>query len=861
MKKKLLTRLMMLWTFCMSIAFVQAQTDVTNLYLTNAGFDEEPVTFLKDTDSKNPNAVRIGETGWVYTIAGWTNESIIGNNAVQIASAEYGVTSASGEGLNGTTPPTADKNGGVTGASLHMSAGWGDDAIITQAVNLAEGRYELSYEVYNGNSSNNAIAVNFCGYTGSSTTYGSLSSVTYQTWTSETVSFTVTQNNEEGKISLGFTTSTGSSGAGAKLYIDNVKLLYYGIDKTELESKIAEATTLYGDGSGNAAANLQIAFDAAQAVADNESATVANVSEATQNLQQAIYDYKRANDSNLMSGWDAYGATNKSPYDMGWRTTDTNTLTWASSATINNNWYQYRDNLTYRADDGGGAVGRVFIHPKNTNIFSYPVVLEAGKLYEFSCRSAKMSGADSPRSSTFAINTAADGTGTVLGSDNAGAAKWDKFSTHSFSFISPAAGTYYLTWQTGTDDGDRSLAWDFSLTEIPQPTVIISENAFSFHADKLSNTFTVYGVNLNADITLSAPAGITLSAETIPVVSGIAAQTEIILTWDGTEDTSGTISILSGTDISETITFATYKPTIANWAGRGVTGEKSQPNHVGWSNDLADWWQVANSNVAGVRFRDNIAPVSNGRYLMIRGDEGTKGSTFFYPLALEGGKRYKFTMDYFNGNYSGSDALLVGIYTAPNTTDVAGNKNFAIAAVNTIVSDELNFGIETTGIYYLGFACPDGWVGITNLQLTESLESFTVTFNSNGGSDVPAQNLLSGEKATQPADPVKEGFEFGGWYSDEDVTTLYDFDTPVTANITIYAKWSNSTLVNEAVERNFRVLSAPNGLNIVSAESLTLRVLSITGQLVKAVEAPAGTTFVQLPAGMYIINNVKALVK
>lgn len=66
----------------------------------------------------------------------------------------------------------------------------------------------------------------------------------------------------------------------------------------------------------------------------------------------------------------------------------------------------------------------------------------------------------------------------------------------------------------------------------------------------------------------------------------------------------------------------------------------------------------------------------------------------------------------------------------------------------------------------------------------------TVTFNMNGiGTAVSPQTFASGEKATMPANPSVEGCEFAGWYTDSDLTTEFDFNTSVTSNITLYAKW------------------------------------------------------------------------
>lgn len=64
---------------------------------------------------------------------------------------------------------------------------------------------------------------------------------------------------------------------------------------------------------------------------------------------------------------------------------------------------------------------------------------------------------------------------------------------------------------------------------------------------------------------------------------------------------------------------------------------------------------------------------------------------------------------------------------------------------------------------------------------------YTVTFNSNGGSDVPGQ-IRANAAATAPA-VSRAGYTLVGWYTDEACTAAYDFTQPVTDSVTLYAKW------------------------------------------------------------------------
>jgi len=71
-------------------------------------------------------------------------------------------------------------------------------------------------------------------------------------------------------------------------------------------------------------------------------------------------------------------------------------------------------------------------------------------------------------------------------------------------------------------------------------------------------------------------------------------------------------------------------------------------------------------------------------------------------------------------------------------------------------------------------------------------ETFTVIFNSNGGSEVTAQTVKANGKATEPVPvPALEGYFFAGWYTDNQTfSNLWNFaENVVTSDITLYAKW------------------------------------------------------------------------
>lgn len=65
----------------------------------------------------------------------------------------------------------------------------------------------------------------------------------------------------------------------------------------------------------------------------------------------------------------------------------------------------------------------------------------------------------------------------------------------------------------------------------------------------------------------------------------------------------------------------------------------------------------------------------------------------------------------------------------------------------------------------------------------------TVTFDSDGGSAVSPQEITKGGKVNKPEDPTKKNHTFAGWF-EEGATTEFDFDTAITADITLKAHWT-----------------------------------------------------------------------
>ncbi len=86
---------------------------------------------------------------------------------------------------------------------------------------------------------------------------------------------------------------------------------------------------------------------------------------------------------------------------------------------------------------------------------------------------------------------------------------------------------------------------------------------------------------------------------------------------------------------------------------------------------------------------------------------------------------------------------------------------------------------------------------------TTSVPPHTITYESNGGTEVTAQRVYDKSIATAPAVPTKEGYRFYGWFTDAELQHVFAFDTTlVTGDITLYAKWHKELVADYSIFKN-----------------------------------------------------------
>ena len=98
--------------------------------------------------------------------------------------------------------------------------------------------------------------------------------------------------------------------------------------------------------------------------------------------------------------------------------------------------------------------------------------------------------------------------------------------------------------------------------------------------------------------------------------------------------------------------------------------------------------------------------------------------------------------------------------------------------------------------------------GDMTLYAKWEINKYTVTFNTNGGTVIASQKVDYLGVVSEPSIPVYQGKVFEGWYIDANLTTPYDFQSQVSEDITLYAKWRDATKYDELISDKENVIIA-----------------------------------------------------
>lgn len=137
------------------------------------------------------------------------------------------------------------------------------------------------------------------------------------------------------------------------------------------------------------------------------------------------------------------------------------------------------------------------------------------------------------------------------------------------------------------------------------------------------------------------------------------------------------------------------------------------------------------------------------------------------------------------------------------------------------------------------------YAGWNEIKIIEPMPVFIVNFISNGGQEIKSQEILVNKQVEKPKDPVKEGYKFLGWYTDEALTNAYDFNLPVSSSFVLYAKWEKMVT---------GVIDKPIVNDNVESKNITTKTLPKTGESESLIYMYIGLS---LLVGVYVCGKMK----
>lgn len=225
----------------------------------------------------------------------------------------------------------------------------------------------------------------------------------------------------------------------------------------------------------------------------------------------------------------------------------------------------------------------------------------------------------------------------------------------------------------------------------------------------------------------------------------------------------------------------------------------------GYYVDYRESYTFVDAEDNGVFVSNNKGKNSSGAYMdVFFTDSGT--FTFTYTVSTESG------WDKFNV-YAKSD----GVAYRQILTNVSGEVT-ATKTINVSAGDYIYFIYNKDS----GGSAGNDTVTLSNLTFVtdEFYTKSVLSFNTVGGNEIADFEVYNNAKIVAPQAPVKDGYFFDGWYTDGEYTEVFDFETGINGNTTIYAKYTQGvtlefantgdTAVEKVVVRPNTAITAPD---------------------------------------------------
>ncbi len=187
---------------------------------------------------------------------------------------------------------------------------------------------------------------------------------------------------------------------------------------------------------------------------------------------------------------------------------------------------------------------------------------------------------------------------------------------------------------------------------------------------------------------------------------------------------------------------------------------------------------------------------TDGSYVLVVTDSAGNSTTITFIINKPAPNRYSVKYE-GNGATGGQEPVDSQSYENGHTVTVSDNSGNLVRTGFTF--DGWNTSADGSGVSYLANHTFNINASDVTLYALWKVNSYTLSFQSNGGAVVPTQNISYNVTATAPTAPTKPGYTFGGWFKETALINQWNFTRDViTANMTLYAKW----IQNNSSENN-----------------------------------------------------------
>ncbi|MFG6385126.1 MAG: InlB B-repeat-containing protein [Muribaculaceae bacterium] len=469
----------------------------------------------------------------------------------------------------------------------------------------------------------------------------------------------------------------------------------------------------------------------------------------------------------------------QTPYQVGWRFNGCSESDFTTSNGPDDAGTYFRTGQNLAGNDGYDNATVLYL--KNADVkYAYPISPEPGKVYELQGQVWRRNGGDTNinYSFYFADNLAGDNPFCKAEFNYNRNNKVIKLDDYKLRFaVTETTENCYFLWSATTSNWQRGgfldnvklveignvavISFDAGEGEGPAPIAFVEGEEYTVQQAPLARRigYNFIGWYSDADLT---------QAVTFPLT--VTANTTLYAKWER-KGLNG--NLMEGWDGN----------------GRGTAGDI--PSMFGWvSTPECEWHEAYNSGDYWNGYRDNISVdgVQTRTLFLVQ-----RNYVYSYPVAgLKKDKIYRFSADFSYMNHGATHTFAINSSRDGNGTEYASVKK-ATAKWGAWTSAEMYFEVpEDIEEAYMCWSADEtkdralSW----NYKIEVDSTAHRVVFV-DGDSILSKSYFADGEQytVTVPQSPVKEGYDFVGWYADAELTKAFDFAVPVETDVTVYARF------------------------------------------------------------------------